>query len=96
MCIVYCKVYKVYHISYDTTCNCNETITLQFLQPIMFDLVVTTENMINGQRIVRYEVDANVNKQWMTLTIPNGQTVGHKVVDQIAKPITATEVRYSF
>jgi hypothetical protein len=50
------------------------------------------ENMINGQRIISYELDALVNNSWIKLTVPNGQTVGHKVVDLLPDQITATEV----
>ena len=57
-----------------------------------FNIIVTMENMINGQRIISYELDALVNNKWINVPVPNGQTVGHKVVDLLSDQVTATEV----
>jgi alpha-L-fucosidase len=79
---------------YDIVCNCNETVSVQFSESLTFDIIITMENMINGQRIISYELDALVNNSWIKLTVPNGQTVGHKVVDLLPDQITATEIRF--
>jgi alpha-L-fucosidase len=66
--------------------------TLKFAGPQTFDHVVTKEDLRDGQKIARYTIEAQVNGEWKTIV--EGQTIGHKRIDQFA-PVTATAVRFT-
>lgn len=66
--------------------------TLEFKDQKTFDHIVTMENLHKGQKIAAYTLEAKVNGKWKTLV--NGQTIGHKRIDQFEK-ITAAAVRFT-
>jgi alpha-L-fucosidase len=66
--------------------------TLRFDGPQTFDHVVTMEDLRDGQKIAKYTIEAQVDGQWKTIV--EGQTIGHKRIDQFA-PIAATAVRFT-
>jgi alpha-L-fucosidase len=50
------------------------------------------ENLTDGQKIVKYKIEAEMDGQWRLVV--EGQTVGHKRIDQV-KPVTATAIRFT-
>jgi alpha-L-fucosidase len=66
--------------------------TLKFDEPKTFDHVITTEDLCDGQKIAKYTIEAQVDGEWKTIV--QGQTIGHKRIDQFA-PVTVTAVRFT-
>jgi len=64
--------------------------TLKFVTPQTFDHIVTMEDLRDGQKIAKYILEAQVDGEWKTIV--NGQTIGHKRIDQF-DPVTAMAVR---
>jgi alpha-L-fucosidase len=69
-----------------------DVLTMRFPSPRTFDNVVTMEDLADGQKIAKYQLEARVNDQWKV--IAEGQTVGHKRIDQL-DPITAMAIRFT-
>ena len=64
---------------------------------MLFDTLVTMEDLSRGQRIAAYALDAFVHGQqaetgWQTLPAL-GQTVGHKVIDVLPFPMPTAPVK---
>jgi len=67
------------------------TLELDLGGPATFDVVRIQEPVALGQRISGYRVEALQSGEWKTIT--QGTTVGHKKLDRIASPVTASKVR---
>jgi alpha-L-fucosidase len=65
---------------------------LRFTGLKTFDHVVTMEDLHDGQRIAKYTIEAQVDDKWKVIV--EGQTIGHKRIDQFAK-ISATALRFT-
>lgn len=65
---------------------------LQFNEPTTFDHIVTMEDLRDGQKIVKYTIEAQEDGQWKTIV--EGHTVGHKRIDQFAL-VTTTALRFT-
>jgi len=75
------------------TSNAKDPVqTLKFKEPKTFNHVVTMEDLRDGQKIAKYIIEAETNGQWEVIV--NGQTIGHKRIDQFA-PVTATALRFT-
>lgn len=57
-----------------------------------FNHVIAMEDLKEGQEIAQYNIEAKVDGQWKTIV--NGQTIGHKRIDQF-EPVTATALRFT-
>jgi len=66
--------------------------TLKFDKSKTFDHIVTMEDLRDGQKIAKYTIEAQVAGEWKTIV--QGQTIGHKRIDQFA-PVTAAAVRFT-
>lgn len=53
---------------------------------------ITMEDLRQGQKISKYTIEAKINGQWNQIV--NGETVGHKRIDQFAN-VTATALRFT-
>lgn len=81
-----------------------DTVEVRWEKPRLIDRVVLMENIVKGQKIAKYDLEARVDGQWSSLT-PNNisgfnaktpvgfETIGHKKIDRV-KPVTATGVRF--
>jgi alpha-L-fucosidase len=80
------------------------TVELRWEKPRKIDRVVLMENIVNGQKVAKYSLEALVAGQWQPLIannvhgykskVPAGyETIGHKKIDRV-KPVTATGVRF--
>lgn len=70
----------------------NPVQTLTFSKPQRINQVVTMEDLHKGQKIAKYTIEAKVGSKWENIV--NGQTIGHKRIDQFA-PVTASAVRFT-
>jgi alpha-L-fucosidase len=57
---------------------------------VTFDRAMIMEDLTDGQRVRKYEIQARVAGQWKT--VASGTTIGHKKID-IFPPVTADVVR---
>ena len=82
------------------------TIELSWKKSKEINTVVLMENIANGQRIVKYALDAWVDGEWQPITPmnrlvavkpynprPGFETIGHKKIDRI-KPVVTNKVRF--
>ncbi len=65
--------------------------TLRFDAARRIDHLVAMENLIDGQKIAGYVIEAEIDGKWKSLV--QGQTVGHKRIDRIS-PVTTAAVRF--
>ena len=65
---------------------------IKFDAPTTINHVVSMEDLREGQRIAAYTIEAEVNGKWQTIV--NGQTIGHKRIDQF-EDVTATALRFT-
>jgi alpha-L-fucosidase len=65
-------------------------ITLTFSAPLGFDVVRLEEDILHGQVVSAYRVEAHVDGTWRTVS--RGTTIGHRKLDRIT-PVTASGVR---
>ncbi len=56
-----------------------DTVEAQPSAPVMADTVVTMEDITQGERVRKYEIQGLVDGSWKTLV--NGTAVGHKKFD---------------
>ena len=73
------------------TSGAGNTVTLNLDEPATIDHVIIMEELVNGQKIAQYVIEAKVRGGWRA--IAEGQTVGHKKIDRI-DPITTDAVRF--
>ncbi|EGD82959.1 hypothetical protein, variant [Salpingoeca rosetta] len=57
------------------------------------DMVETREDLMSGQTIAKYAIDALVNNQWVAQTV-HGETVGNRIVDAFAQPVVTSTLRF--
>jgi alpha-L-fucosidase len=62
------------------------TIELVFAHPIRFDRAVTTEWLVDGQKIQKYAIEVMDGGRWRA--IYSGSTIGHKKIDFFPSVIT--------
>ena len=70
----------------------NSVQTLTLSKPQIINQIVTMEDLQEGQKIAKYTIEAKVGSTWKTIV--NGQTIGHKRIDQFA-PVTASSIRFT-
>jgi len=73
------------------TSGCGKTVTLAWPGAKTIDHIVLMENIVNGQKVAEYVIEATIDGQWKRIV--NGRTIGHKKIDRI-KPITTNAVRF--
>eukprot|EP00055_Hartaetosiga_balthica_P017438 m.117021 g.117021 ORF g.117021 m.117021 type:complete len:568 (-) comp9316_c0_seq1:420-2123(-) len=81
------------HVSNINT-TCNNTIVVHVANNEMVDAIYTSENLMEGQSISSYAIDALVDNQWVQQQIKNGQTVGIRVIDVLDEPIVTSAIRF--
>lgn len=59
-------------------------------EPVRFDTVSLQEGIERGQTIARYRVEAEVDRQWQTVS--TGTTIGHRRIDRFPA-VSATGIR---
>ena len=72
-----------------------DVIGIEWRKPTEINTVVLMENIINGQRIAKYTLEAYVDGKWQTLE-PVGrkyQTIGHKKIDRV-EPVVTNRIRF--
>lgn len=67
------------------------TLTVRLAHPTKFDRVMTEERLEDGQHVERYTVEAETGGHWQT--VASGTVIGHKKIDRLTTPVTATAVR---
>lgn len=67
------------------------TLTLAFGRPTIVDHVVIMEDIIHGQRVRAYVVEALSNKTWCE--IARGISIGHKKIDRF-EPTEVSKLRF--
>jgi alpha-L-fucosidase len=65
-------------------------LEVSFPQPVTFDSSLTTEWLIDGQKVRHFRIEAWDGKNWKTAT--EGHAIGHKKIDHFS-PVTASRVR---
>ena len=83
-----------------------DTVELKWREPTEINTVVTMENIVNGQKIAKYTLEAFVDGKWQTLepmnrlvaqkpynSNPGYETIGHKKIDRI-RPVTTNRIRF--
>jgi alpha-L-fucosidase len=63
---------------------------LVFPEPTVIDHVIAMEDIVGGERVRRYRVEALVGKGWREIC--RGTSIGHKKIDPFP-PVTASRVR---
>ncbi|MEQ8208308.1 MAG: alpha-L-fucosidase [Lacipirellulaceae bacterium] len=84
----------------------SEIVELRWEKPTKINTIVTMENIANGQKIVKYSLEAYVDDQWHPLEPrnkvvawppyngnPSYQTIGHKKIDRV-KTIVTNRLRF--
>ncbi|HYW47404.1 MAG TPA: alpha-L-fucosidase [Bryobacteraceae bacterium] len=69
-----------------------DTVELDLKEPKTIDHAILMENIVNGQKISRYFIEARVNGRWTV--VADGLTVGHKKIDRFRRPVTTDAVRF--
>ncbi len=82
-----------------------DIVALQWEKPATINTIVTMENSINGQKVVKYMLEAFVDGEWRKLepcnrlvaqkpynSFPGYETIGHKKIDRV-KPVTTDRIR---
>jgi len=81
-----------------------DTVTVSWEKPSAVREVVLMENIVHGQKVASYQLEAWVNNSWQALIPRNApgfrsrkpagyETIGHKKIDRVA-PVTTTKVRF--
>ncbi|OWW24586.1 hypothetical protein B4Q04_14810 [Zobellia sp. OII3] len=84
-----------------------ETVELSWSKPQKINTVVLMENIANGQRVVKYSLEAFVNDSWVPLKPmnhfpiakppynpnPGYETIGHKKIDRI-ETVETNKIRF--
>ena len=76
-------------------------VELDWVIPMEINTIVTMENIANGQKVVKYTLEALVDGAWKTLTPknrldafkpyngnPGYETIGHKKIDRVESVVT--------
>ena len=66
-------------------------VTLDLDAETTFDVILLQEPIALGQRVLRYRVEIQAAGLWRTVS--EGTTIGHKKLDVLAAPVTASRVR---
>lgn len=81
-----------------------DTVTVSWENPSAVREVVLMENIIHGQKVASYQLEAWVSDSWQALIPRNArgfgskepagyETIGHKKIDRV-DPVTTTKVRF--
>ncbi len=65
-------------------------LTLKLDKEVPVEYCIIQENIIQGERIRQYEIEAKVNGKWQLMC--KGESVGHKRIERF-EPVTTKEVR---
>lgn len=81
-------------------------VELKWGEPTEINTIVTMENIVNGQRVLKYTLEAFVNGKWEKLeprnrliaqkpydNNPGYRTIGHKKIDRV-KPVKTNRIRF--
>jgi hypothetical protein len=60
-----------------------------------FNQIVTMENLEHGQQITAYSIEAQHAGAWTKLNLPNGATVGARLVDRLTAMTGVTAIRWN-
>ncbi|TNJ41500.1 alpha-L-fucosidase [Tamlana fucoidanivorans] len=85
----------------------SDIVELEWVEPKEINTVVLMENIVNGQRIAKYNLEAFVNGKWQDLKhvnyfpsakkpynkTPGYETIGHKKIDRV-EPVTTNKIRF--
>jgi len=84
-----------------------DTVELSWEKPSRINTIITMENIIDGQKVAAYTMEAMVNGKWTSLNpanyftnapaafnqSPGFKTIGHKKIDRI-EPVITTRIRF--
>lgn len=68
-----------------------DVLDVEFGESLIIDHVVIMEDLSDGQKIAKYRIQAYVDNDWKT--IAEGQTVGHKRIEQF-EPVDTDAIRF--
>lgn len=83
---------KVFSVPVASTSGYGKVINLSLSggEPIMFNCIVTQEDITQGQRVVEYVIESEIDGDWSTVV--SGSSIGHKKID-LVEPVTASSLR---
>ncbi len=83
-----------------------DIVELKWKKPSQINTIVTMENIVNGQKVAKYTLEAFIDDKWQTLdprnrvmarkpynNDPGYETIGHKKIDRFS-PVVTNRIRF--
>ncbi|MFH0797447.1 MAG: hypothetical protein V2A65_10440 [Candidatus Omnitrophota bacterium] len=74
-----------------STAGRRDVLTLTFDKPILIDHIITMEEIKEGERVLKYQIEILTGENWDPVI--KGTAVGHKKIDRI-KPVAISGARF--